>query len=728
MSSSRTAASLLSHLPFQQQSPTQTHQQPQQHHQLQKHARFSNKGGSGSGSGSGKNKEKKENFAKKFLEPAARGELSKHKSGIPKLAARQRKGHSIKDNFPGKESQDIMSDAMRSSGGGRGGGRGGMPRNRNNDKNNRNGNQNRRRGPQGRGPGGNRLKPQEQPAKKIFETVQPSDLDPTIHKKEIQWLGSEQSNEQTRFQQQRNLKTGRSQNMSWDPFQDYVDEDGWETDTMTFTYHTPHPESKREAKPITFPSNRINPPSDFIQTHEAFAYVANVPHPVVDGELGSFDDPLHRHQVAEFVADAFGVPATQVFCANMTSAFVGFQSSQEADEAYYKHEAKRIITSEKIDMQVYKSNEGESETDAVKEFISGAEDGAVVQINHVPAAMRPDALASILYPAVSSMNISNLGTSDILYTHPTTPLLRLSSAKDAQSLLHNSRAQKALAMLQRQILRVLPAKREVVHDKFKGPLKSFQMKKMTDKLIVEGDLPTKDFFLSHGMVLHLSYVPIGVTKKEISSQFQKYCNEQRDIEGSIQFVTSADGHPTGRAYVGFDLEAEGMVAWRDIFDNAGQQMRFGSHPVGPSSRVRPVKEYPLLRGAKLGERSERTQEELVASFTAWKDDIDPKDIEELESYGVTMDVLDEAFRAARHNNPTFGVEDQARMGERLRDEYAPGEHFKEFVQMYVDSLKEVGTTREDPGLKYKAMFLEDEELDLSIFDVEEERLANLREK
>ena len=52
-----------------------------------------------------------------------------------------------------------------------------------------------------------------------------------------------------------------------------------------------------------------------------------------------------------------------------------------------------------------------------------------------------------------------------------------------------------------------------------------------------------------------------------------------------------------------------------------------------------------------------------------------------------------------------------------------GEHMKEFVQMYVDSLKEVGNTREDlPSLEYKTMFLKFDELDLSIYDDETECL------
>ena len=59
----------------------------------------------------------------------------------------------------------------------------------------------------------------------------------------------------------------------------------------------------------------------------------------------------------------------------------------------------------------------------------------------------------------------------------------------------------------------------------------------------------------------------------------------------------------------------------------------------------------------------------------------------------------------------------------------PGDHIKEFVQMYVESLKEVGITREDlPCLEYNTMFLKFDELDLSIYDDEAECLADLREK
>lgn len=57
-----------------------------------------------------KNKKPREpSFSEKFLDPAARGELKKHQSGIPKLAARKNKSKTaIHDQFPGKEAEEVL--------------------------------------------------------------------------------------------------------------------------------------------------------------------------------------------------------------------------------------------------------------------------------------------------------------------------------------------------------------------------------------------------------------------------------------------------------------------------------------------------------------------------------------------------------------------------------------------------------------------------------------------
>jgi len=681
-------------------------------------------------------KEKKENFAKKFLEPAARGELQKHQSGIPKLAVRKPKGHAIKDSFPGKESEEILKDALNIGGNSK------SNNNSNSNSNNINtvtsggqqrGNNRNNKGNQNGKKTGLMKQQQQKKAPEVllaplFEGVKPEELDPTVTNNNLKWLGSKNTMQQNLFRQQRNVKQnnnqggGRGGRPRYDIWGDEVlqgDTDHpWVTDAMHFQYINPHTESKREPQPIKFPTNRFNPPAEFVEAHGAFAYVTNVPKPVVDGELGSSGNPLHRHEVVEFVANVFSVPATNVFCANMTSAFVGFTDAKEAAEAIVNSEKKRIITGNKIDSAIY-SGQGET-TDAEKEFVkSTSSPENILQLQNLPAGMRSGTIARLLNDA-SASTISDM---DVFMSSPFTALIRTASSEAAKALLDNRDLHKTLASLQRQILRVLPARREVVHDKFAGPVRQIQMKKMTHKLVVHGDVPSKDFFLSHAKVLQLTHVPAKVSKKEISKSFQRFCVEKRDVEGSIEIVKSSDGHPTGRVYIGFDLEREGDEAWNHI-SSLGEKivLKEAAH----ASRVRPVKEVALVRGSKLGARSERTQEELIASFTAWKDYIDPKDMETLESFGVTMDVLEDAFKAARHNNPTFGVEDQAREGERMRDHYSPGGHFREFVQMYIDTLKEVGATKEEPGLKYESMFLPGEELEYTLFDDEEERLAALR--
>ena len=654
----------------------------------------------------GDNKSKKENFAKKFLEPAARGELQKHQSGIPKLAVRKPKGHSVKDSFPGKESDEILKDALAYS---TESSDASAPTDVNKKSSKAAGQRNVRR---------NEAKAEDYAS--LFEGPKDYELDPTKFDNNRKWLGSKVASAQSSFRQQRNIKQQRqSDRPNYDmwgdiEFQGDID-DPWETDALYFKYENKHDESKRQAKPIKFPANRTNPPAEWVESYESFAYVTNVPRPVVDNELGSYSNPLHKVKVEEFVADAFSVPLQDVFSANMTSAFVGFKSAKEASDAIQKSEVKRIIVLPHVETSMYSSTGKQTEEE--KDFV-GTETDKIVKVENIPAGMKTNVIARLLQV------VENITENDICMASPTTALIKTSSASDAKKLLSNSKFENAFKNLQRQILRVQPAQRELAHDKFGGPLRKFQMKKMTHKLVVDGDLPSEPFFLSHGHVLHLSNVPIGTSKKQISEYFQQFCVQPRDIEGSIEFVKSIDGHPTGRAYVGFDLETEGAATWDHILS---QKQIITFNKAGPATRVQPVKEIALVRGSKLGARSERSQEELIASFNDWKNDVDPKDLETLESFGITMVELEETFRAAR-KSPTFAVEDQARQGERMREEYAPGEHFKDFVKLYIETLKEVGATRENPGLKFEGLFMPDEELEYSLFDYEEERIRELREK
>jgi hypothetical protein len=652
---------------------------------------------------------KKENFAKKFLDPAARGELSKHQSGIPKLAARKSKGHSLKDEFPpGSATEDLLAQTRKMFVESKGDITSDLEKSIQDNVEK---------------PGKHSVKQFSKGwnLESAFEPVKAEILDPTKANGHVKWLGNEEPSQQNRFQQQRNLKQNQRRDQRNKVFDIWGDEelqseidDPWPTDTAHFTYHVPHAESRREAKPIFHPTNRVNPPEDFVSAHEAFAYVTNVPRPVMDGELSSYENPLHRHEVVEFVANLFGISATHVFPATITSAFVGFESAKEAAEAYKKSESKRVV---RVHTEA-KRYENDAPSKDEKNFVGTGKD-SIIMLENIPSGMRQGTVARFLHSAVS------LNVDDVFMSSPTTALIRLPSPEEAARVLGDKNMHDAILSLQNQIVRIYPAQREVVHDKYSGPIRQFQLKKTTNKLVVHGDTPSKDFFLSHASVLHLCNVPVSVTKKQISDYFQKYCVQPRDVEGSIEIVTSLDGYPSGRVYVGFDLESEYKSAWQEIF-SSGQKVLFNES--GPPVRIRPVKERALIRGSKLGARSERSQEELIASFSEWKNVIDPADKEFLDSMGVTMDVLEEAFTAARRYNPTFGVEDQAREGERMLMEKSPGQHFQEFVKLYIDTLKEAAFSRENPGLKYKSMFMPDEEIDYSFITDEEERLSEINEK
>jgi hypothetical protein len=91
-------------------------------------------------------------------------------------------------------------------------------------------------------------------------------------------------------------------------------------------------------------------------------------------------------------------------------------------------------------------------------------------------------------------------------------------------------------------------------------------------------------------------------------------------------------------------------------------------------------------------------------------------------------VLDEIMLTMRHHNRTFAAGDQSILGERLYEKRQVGTHFRDVVRKYLKVLKSCVGTREDPGLMYEAMFRPDEEVDMGLFDIEEERIKDLRNK
>ena len=67
-------------------------------------------------------------------------------------------------------------------------------------------------------------------------------------------------------------------------------------------------------------------------------------------------------------------------------------------------------------------------------------------------------------------------------------------------------------------------------------------------------------------------------------------------------------------------------------------------------------------------------------------------------------------------------------GERLYQEKRRGAHYKILVRKYLKILKSCVATKEDPGLLYEAMFPPDQDVDLGLFDIEENRIKELRRK
>ncbi len=768
-------------------------------------------------------KPKKENFAKKYLEPASRGELNKqHKSGIPKLAARKTKGHEVKDDFPGKlkdvadmegvgvadadaTSKEVVvevdfdaiekeKDTLRS-----------VLENYEDDDSSSSSSSSSESESESEAKSAKQIKkgkrqkqapksktkiaqkkkphPRQVNITHLFQGPPPEVLDPYRYDNcNETFLGLSESDtiKAKLFQQQRilkqrggqqqqasseanvgidqvvssstqdpqpsqqhrgNFRGGRRDRPKLDLFGNEISQEDLDDPMLTpyqfFTYNTPHVESRREAKPIKYPTNRQNPPKEFTQKYSAFAFVSHVPRPVIYDEskdeavLGSYKNPLHLHQVCETVANALNVPVTDVFASSMTSAFVGFDSPKSANDVFNRSESGRILT-KKIGYGLY---DGSDENDeGVKEFVSSAPSKeCILQITNLPGGMTSNTIARQLYNILPDLHTT--AAEDIYFSSPTTALIKQASPDIIQSsFLNNPNFHTILESTSRQILRMQPANFEVVHDKYTGPAKQFQQRKTTDKLVVQGDMPSDSFFLSHGGVLHLCNVPTNMTKLEISQYFDKYCVQRRDVRGSIEIVKCLDGHPTGRVYVGFDLESEMRRAWEDITSNGSTKIMFNTSATNSNVPPTPVfiqqvKERPLYRGKKLGERSERTAEELHEDLhTKWEQYVDPKDIEYLQERGVPRGALEDAFLAARFNNPTYGIEDLARVGERMHDDKVPGQAFEEFVKLYVETMKELIVTKEEPGLFYEGMFMPNEEVDTSLFDHEAERVAKLVEK
>jgi hypothetical protein len=483
------------------------------------------------------------------------------------------------------------------------------------------------------------------------------------------------------------------------------------------TRYNHHPEYEREPKPDA-PKSRLQPSEEFVTSHKRFLFVTGLPRYVTDGEVGDFDNPVHRYEVVKMVSDIFVVDPEHVSPANMTSAFIGYTDKQKFYDAQRNGPSKRSFENP-VQISKYSGSEYD---DFVKDS------NAVVEFSNLPPGMSAARLSHALFPADTELGsvYGPVASDQILLTSATTALIRFESAEKADSAVSSGMLSEHLKKLGTSRIQYFKARRVLVHAGFGGPNKCREFKKRGNRLVVDGDAPSPEFYRSHAGVIHLRHLDPSATKQELAEIFQPFSMDRRDVSGSVEFVTCAEGLRTDRAFVGFDAlgEAENAVkACSGLFQigNSKAIVRL----------VRDKHQYRLERNSRKEpqeSRPMRDQEEILNSLNNWEQFVDPDEIEELEKHGVRKDALDDIFRTMRFHNKTYGPLDQALTRERLTPGRAAGDDYRETVREYIDTLKECIATPEQPGLIYESLFFPNEELDMSIFDMEKERQAKLREK
>ena len=354
------------------------------------------------------------------------------------------------------------------------------------------------------------------------------------------------------------------------------------------------------------------------------------------------------------------------------------------------------------------------------------ESDSVVLLENLPLGTTTSILEKSLFPSGSEVGevYGNLSADDIVMVSPTSALLKYESADVVEQAVNSSIVQQRLKEFGQHRIRYSKARRELVFTgKHGGPGGQDALRDLGSRLIVDGDMPTKKMYLSHARTLHLRNLDSSVTKQQISDFFQDFCSVPRDVEGSIEFVTCHKGLPTGRAYIGFDDlgEAEAAIS---AFAKAGGRISGGL--LGENAIiVKAVKDSNKILRER---RQRRSEEELLDSLHNWEQYVDPKDVEELVELGISKDALDEALRAIRYQNPTFAGLDQALRSETVDPNKEVGGMYREFVQEYISTLKECASTPENPGPIYESLFAPGEEIDTEIFEDEVDRQAELQQR
>jgi hypothetical protein len=475
----------------------------------------------------------------------------------------------------------------------------------------------------------------------------------------------------------------------------------------------PHVESTREPKPI-FPKERLHPPLEFVEAHARFLYVDGLPPLEVDGEAGDLENPIHRSFLQRTVASLVNVDSSAVFPASTSSAFVGFPSPVALAQALASGPTESVIVSPPA-ISLWRG--------PLPDQFKG-KGGAIVDLTNIPPGNTPLTLMRALFPPGSEVETAyrDVSHEDFAFRSSTRVLLRFASREQAESAVGSILIEKQLQDLGRYAPRLLRARRELVHAGYDGPNRSTERRVMGRRLVVDGDMPSKSFYLSHAGVVHVRNLDSAVTQPNLSAAFDRYCARRRDVAGSVEFVTCHAGLPTGCAYVGFDIPGEAEAALQDL--------KGVLHLGATRARVKLVRDRraPGQPEIRVEKRKERSVEELLDDLDNWEKYVSPEDLKTLEGAGIAKVVLDEALRNIRYNNKTFGSYDSALRSEALEPQKMDGELYKELVQLYVSTLIDCLPTEDKVGEMYEATHFPDEPIDLSVFQTEKERQKRLLEK
>jgi hypothetical protein len=317
---------------------------------------------------------------------------------------------------------------------------------------------------------------------------------------------------------------------------------------MTMEKRFIHPDSKREPRPI-FPKGRKPPDEKFVNSYKGFLYVSGLV-PQIDESTGSikdFEDPLHKQTIAENVARLFGKAGVDVSPASPTSAFVGFDTKLNAKNAMMKCEGSLGVNHptkiEKYDTAEDKMSEEE------KQFVAKSSPQSILKVSGLPPGITSAEVFQTLFPPGTKLDVmfGPLTADNFLRISDTVALIHLASPDLVAKAVKASGIANNAAVLGQRSIQVLRAKRERVFDGWGGFRREYAKSKLGKRLFVTGDVPPHDLFLSHNDLMHISGLPPNVTLNDLSTFFQPFSADRRDVYGSAHIVRCSRGVPTGSA-------------------------------------------------------------------------------------------------------------------------------------------------------------------------------------